>query len=138
MPQFRILPFSGNRLIKSWMTALGNALCELRPSRMPRFSFVAATVYGAALAPGYAGLFQIAIQIPPSLKSGEYQIYLLCSPLHHRYGPASSFATTTRPVPHSPNPAHIGDQIPESCRDFQGLNLLRKCGSYRSAMVTPG
>jgi uncharacterized protein (TIGR03437 family) len=34
----------------------------------------AATVYGAALAPGYAGLYQVAIQIPPSLANGDYPV----------------------------------------------------------------
>src|SRR6202012_535835 len=33
-----------------------------------------ATVYGAALAPGYAGLYQIAIQIPASLGNGDYPV----------------------------------------------------------------
>jgi uncharacterized protein (TIGR03437 family) len=33
-----------------------------------------ATVYGAALAPGYAGLDQIAIQIPASLANGDYPV----------------------------------------------------------------
>ena len=33
---------------------------------------VPATVYGAALAPGYAALYQVAIQVPPSLADGEY------------------------------------------------------------------
>jgi uncharacterized protein (TIGR03437 family) len=33
---------------------------------------VAATVYGAALTPGTAGLYQIAIQIPSSLANGDY------------------------------------------------------------------
>jgi uncharacterized protein (TIGR03437 family) len=33
-----------------------------------------ATVYGAALAPGYAGLYQVAIQIPASLADGDYPI----------------------------------------------------------------
>jgi uncharacterized protein (TIGR03437 family) len=33
-----------------------------------------ATVYGAALAPGYAGLYQVAIQIPASLASGDYPV----------------------------------------------------------------
>jgi uncharacterized protein (TIGR03437 family) len=32
------------------------------------------TVYGAALAPGYAGLYQIAIQIPASLANGDYPV----------------------------------------------------------------
>jgi len=35
---------------------------------------VSATVYGAALAPGYAGLYQIAIQIPPSMSNGDYAV----------------------------------------------------------------
>ena len=35
---------------------------------------VPATVYGSALAPGYAGLYQIAIQIPPSLANGDYPV----------------------------------------------------------------
>jgi uncharacterized protein (TIGR03437 family) len=34
----------------------------------------AATVYGAALAPGYAGLYQVAIQIPASLANGDYSV----------------------------------------------------------------
>jgi uncharacterized protein (TIGR03437 family) len=34
----------------------------------------AATVYGAALAPGYAGLYQVAIQIPASLVNGDYAV----------------------------------------------------------------
>ena len=33
-----------------------------------------ATVYGAALAPGYAGLYQIAIQIPAGLSGGDYPV----------------------------------------------------------------
>ncbi len=35
---------------------------------------VSATVFGAALAPGYAGLYQIAIQIPSSLTDGDYPV----------------------------------------------------------------
>ncbi|HWB86098.1 MAG TPA: IPT/TIG domain-containing protein [Bryobacteraceae bacterium] len=35
---------------------------------------VSATVYGAALAPGFAGLYQVAIQVPPSLISGDWPI----------------------------------------------------------------
>ena len=34
----------------------------------------AAVVYGAALAPGYAGLYQVAIQIPPSMANGDYPV----------------------------------------------------------------
>ena len=33
-----------------------------------------AVVYGAALAPGYAGLYQVAIQVPPSLTDGDYPV----------------------------------------------------------------
>jgi uncharacterized protein (TIGR03437 family) len=33
-----------------------------------------ATVYGAALAPGYAGLYQVAIQIPAGLADGDYPV----------------------------------------------------------------
>ena len=35
---------------------------------------VQATVYGAALAPGFAGTFQVAIQIPPGLANGDYSV----------------------------------------------------------------
>jgi uncharacterized protein (TIGR03437 family) len=35
---------------------------------------VPATVYGAALAPGEAGLYQVAIQIPTSLANGNYPV----------------------------------------------------------------
>ncbi len=35
---------------------------------------VNATVYGAALAPGYAALFQVAIQVPASLADGDWPV----------------------------------------------------------------
>jgi len=35
---------------------------------------IAATVYGAALAPGFAGLYQVAIQVPESAPSGDQPI----------------------------------------------------------------
>jgi uncharacterized protein (TIGR03437 family) len=35
---------------------------------------VATTVYGAALAPGFAGLYQVAIQVPTSLTDGDWPI----------------------------------------------------------------
>jgi uncharacterized protein (TIGR03437 family) len=35
---------------------------------------VPATVYGAALAPGLAGLYQVAIQVPPALGNGDWPI----------------------------------------------------------------
>jgi uncharacterized protein (TIGR03437 family) len=34
----------------------------------------AATVYGAALASGFAALYQVAIQIPTSLADGDYPV----------------------------------------------------------------
>jgi uncharacterized protein (TIGR03437 family) len=33
-----------------------------------------AIVYGAALAPGFAGLYQVAIQIPVGLANGDYPV----------------------------------------------------------------
>ena len=38
-------------------------------------NLVDATVYGAALAPGFAGLYQLAFQVPPSLGNGTYQVF---------------------------------------------------------------
>jgi uncharacterized protein (TIGR03437 family) len=35
---------------------------------------VPATVYGAALAPGLAGLYQVAIQVPTSMPNGDFPI----------------------------------------------------------------
>jgi uncharacterized protein (TIGR03437 family) len=35
---------------------------------------VSATVYGAALAPGFAGLYQIAIQVPSTLGNGDWPV----------------------------------------------------------------
>jgi uncharacterized protein (TIGR03437 family) len=35
---------------------------------------VSATVYGAALTPGFAGLYQIAIQVPPTLGNGDWPV----------------------------------------------------------------
>ena len=35
---------------------------------------VSTTVYGAALAPGFAGLYQLAFQVPASLADGDYQV----------------------------------------------------------------
>jgi uncharacterized protein (TIGR03437 family) len=37
-------------------------------------NLVGATVYGAALAPGFGGLYQLAFQVPPSLTTGTYQV----------------------------------------------------------------
>ena len=38
-------------------------------------NLVDAMVYGAALAPGFAGLYQLAFQVPPSLPDGTYQVF---------------------------------------------------------------
>ena len=35
---------------------------------------MSATVYGAALAPGFAGLYQIAIQVPTALENGDWPV----------------------------------------------------------------
>jgi uncharacterized protein (TIGR03437 family) len=35
---------------------------------------VSATVYGAALAPGFVGLYQVAIQVPTSLPNGDWPV----------------------------------------------------------------
>jgi uncharacterized protein (TIGR03437 family) len=35
---------------------------------------IPATVFGAALAPGFAGLYQVAIQVPSSLGDGDWPI----------------------------------------------------------------
>jgi uncharacterized protein (TIGR03437 family) len=35
---------------------------------------IEATVFGAALAPGFAGLYQVAIQVPASLADGDWPI----------------------------------------------------------------
>jgi uncharacterized protein (TIGR03437 family) len=35
---------------------------------------ISATVYGAALAPGFAGLYQVAIQVPASLGNGDWPV----------------------------------------------------------------
>jgi uncharacterized protein (TIGR03437 family) len=39
-----------------------------------RINGVSATVYGAALAPGYAGLYHVAIQVPSSLADGDWPL----------------------------------------------------------------
>jgi uncharacterized protein (TIGR03437 family) len=49
-----------------------------------------ATVYGAALAPGYAGLYQVAVQIPTSLADGDYPIIATISGAQ---SPATTFIT---------------------------------------------
>jgi uncharacterized protein (TIGR03437 family) len=52
-----------------------------------------ATVYGAALAPGSAGLYQIAIQVPAKLGDGDW-------PIQASIGGAASPAETVLTVHH--------------------------------------
>jgi uncharacterized protein (TIGR03437 family) len=40
-------------------------------------NLVYGTVYGTALAPGFAGLYQLAFQVPPSLPDGDYQLFAI-------------------------------------------------------------
>jgi uncharacterized protein (TIGR03437 family) len=42
-------------------------------------NLVNAMVYGAALAPGFAGLYQLAFQVPSSLPDGDYQVFATVS-----------------------------------------------------------
>jgi uncharacterized protein (TIGR03437 family) len=51
---------------------------------------VPATVYGAALAPGFAGLYQVAIQVPTSLGNGDW-------PIVATIGSAALFDVTSSP-----------------------------------------
>ena len=53
-----------------------------------------ATVYGAALAPGYAGLYQIAIQIPASLANGDYPVV---ATINGASSPATTLITVNIP-----------------------------------------
>jgi uncharacterized protein (TIGR03437 family) len=48
---------------------------------------VGATVYGAALTPGTAGLYQIAIQIPGSLGNGDYPVLAAVGGVSSAVGP---------------------------------------------------
>jgi uncharacterized protein (TIGR03437 family) len=52
-----------------------------------------AVVYGAALAPGFAALYQVAIQIPESLADGDYPIVATVSGAQ---SPADVFLTVLR------------------------------------------
>ena len=51
---------------------------------------VPATVYGAALAPGAAGLFQIAIQVPDSIPDGDWPIRTTIGGVRSPAGPLLS------------------------------------------------
>ncbi len=53
---------------------------------------VAATVYGAALTPGYAGLYQVAIQIPTSLANGDYAV-VATMPMNFGLSPSTTLIT---------------------------------------------
>ena len=52
-----------------------------------------AVVYGAALAPGFAGLYQVAIQIPRSLSDGDYPLIATVSGVQ---SPASVLLTVAK------------------------------------------
>jgi len=52
----------------------GNAMYNTATLPTVTVDNVPATVYGAALAPGYAGLYQVAIQVPASLGNGNWPI----------------------------------------------------------------
>ena len=63
--------------------ATGNQVVQTQPReakgknharRLRRGGRVPATVYGAALAPGFAGLYQVAIQVPAAAPSGDQPI----------------------------------------------------------------
>uniref|UniRef100_Q02C86 Uncharacterized protein n=1 Tax=Solibacter usitatus (strain Ellin6076) TaxID=234267 RepID=Q02C86_SOLUE len=51
-----------------------NQLCSVVSPVSVTIGNVAATVIGAALAPGSAGLYQIAIQVPPSAQDGDQPV----------------------------------------------------------------
>jgi uncharacterized protein (TIGR03437 family) len=71
---------------------------------------VPATVYGTALAPGYAGLYQVAIQIPESLAGGDYPVVASISGAQ---SPASTLITVAVPqlqsLSFSPNTVASGE-----------------------------
>jgi uncharacterized protein (TIGR03437 family) len=51
---------------------------------------ISATVYGAALAPGFAGLYQVAIQVPTSLADGDWPIVTSIGGVQSSGGPVLS------------------------------------------------
>jgi len=57
-----------------------------------------AIVYGAALAPGYAGLYQIAIQVPPSLGNGDYPVVVTASAVESVQSFTKTFLTVQQPI----------------------------------------
>jgi uncharacterized protein (TIGR03437 family) len=83
-----------------------------------------ATVFGAALAPGFAGLYQVAIQIPASLASGDYPVVATVA---GSSSPAATLLTVSAP-PCQSNctistsvgtfgvaSAQLGDRFPIGC-----------------------
>jgi uncharacterized protein (TIGR03437 family) len=64
-----------------------NATYSTKDSVTVTVGKTAATVYGAALAPGFAALYQVAIQVPTTLANGDY-------PVVATIGGVSSPATT--------------------------------------------
>ena len=49
-----------------------------------------ATVYGAALAPGFVGLYQVAIQVPDSLADGDWAVVARIGGIQSPNGPVLS------------------------------------------------
>ena len=86
-PTVTTVPAKPGDVIILWGTGFGPTNpaapdgVEVPPNSYPTASPVtvtvggaSATVYGAALAPGFAGLYQVAIQIPPSAPNGDLPV----------------------------------------------------------------
>jgi uncharacterized protein (TIGR03437 family) len=82
------VPAAPGEVIILWGTGFGPTIPAVPPgiqvpttttystSTLPAVTIdnIPATVYGAALAPGYAGLYQLAIQVPSSLANGDWPV----------------------------------------------------------------
>jgi uncharacterized protein (TIGR03437 family) len=87
-PNLSTFPAKQGDVIILWGTGFGTTIPAVPPgietpssvtyntSTKPTVTIgnVAATVYGAALAPGFAGLYQVAIQVPTSLTNGAWPV----------------------------------------------------------------
>jgi uncharacterized protein (TIGR03437 family) len=56
-----------------WVTPSGQTYSAIDPVTVT-INGVQATVYGVALTPGLAGIYQVAIQVPPTLANGNWQL----------------------------------------------------------------